>query len=511
MKLEKTFWVQMGMGLAFVAWAWFRLVEQNSDLLYEAQDQGYWQPGMLYFNEIALQPFGWLSWLGQYLTQYFYYPALGSSILIILWLVIYSLCTYALKPVWYLSWVGLILPVLLLFHVTSPGYFVYVNKVADWWFTPTLICLVFSLLFAVVCRFLPNKGRIVAACLLLVCVGGSYYRMVSLTEMPASLNRPFHPMLDNANFRAELRMERALEAGQWQTALTEMRHAGKNPTRSMWLMKNIALLNQGRLATDWLEYPCLTKLPAFNDSILVPQVESVGPFLYFMHGNIQFAYRWSMENTVEYGPSMKRLRLMVRCALLKGEWDLANKYLNLLSRTLFHKEWAESQRRFVGHPELLAQDPVYRIADLISRSRINILDSDQSRVENYILNIHTQDMGHSCLEMAELSLIYTMQTQDISRFWKQFFLYANLHNGKPMPLLFQQAVYLFIKLEPQSAPRQDFPFDPMVPKMYEQFQARVQQLTSRGCSEAELPAALQREFGRSYFWFYFFCRNLTTY
>lgn len=498
------------LGIAFAVLAWVRLVVQNSELLFEGQNQEHWESGSFYFMQMLSEPGGILSWAGQYLTQYFYYPALGASILIGLWLIIYSLWIYGLKPVWYMSWIGIVFPLLLLFQVTSIGYIVYINKAPDWYFTPTLICLVMSVIFGFLTIFLGKKSRYAAILITLFTVSGLYV-WADKAEVHDELKKPFCTSQDDANFYAELRMKRALEEGQWQTVLSEMRKAGKNPTRSMWLMKNVALLNQGRLVTDWLEYPCMTQLPAYKDSIIVPLVESSGPLLYFTHGSIQFSYRWCMENMVEYGPSNSGLRQMTRCALLKGEWRLAEKYINLLSRTTFQKEWAEQQRRYIGHPELLNEDPIYRLAIKISDVRNNALDGDGSHAENYIVNTYSKGNELKCLEQTELNLIYAMQSQDIVNFWNQFFMFAHLTEGKPMPLLIQQAVYLFIKLEPQSAPRHDFPFDPKVSQLYNQFQTRIQKLAEQGHSEEAIAELTQKEFGKTYYWFYFFCRGLKTY
>lgn len=497
--------------IGFAVWAWIRLVVENSDLLYEAQNQSFWQPGRLFLEQTLLQPGGWISWVGKYLTQYFYYPALGAFILIALWLIIYLLWTYCIKPMWYLSWIGMFFPVMLLMQVTSTGYLVYICKAPDWYFTPTLMCLLFSLLLGVAGIFFGPKTRYCCSVVVAVALMGSLYSWANKSEIPSTMIVPFNTQLDDVNFHAELHMKHALEKGKWQEALSEMRHAGKNPTRAMWLMKNVALLNQGRLTNDWLEYGCMTQIPTIKDSILVPMVESTGECIYFQHGSIQFAYRWCMENNVEFGASNGRLRLMTLCALIKEEWDLAEKYVNLLSRTTFHKEWAEQQRRYIGHPELLANDPICRTAIIINKARMNGLDGDAGQAENFIVNTYASNNMHQCYELAQLGVIYALQSQNIKNFWNQFYVYANLNGDKPMPLLIQEAIYLFINLEPQSAPRHDFPFDPQVPKLYEQFNARVQQLSALGYKDDALATALQKEFGKTYFWFYFFCRNLKTY
>ena len=497
-------------GVVFAVVAWLRLVVQNSDLLIEAQDQGFWQPGELYYSQVLQQPGGWFSWAGQYLTQYFFYPAWGASLLILLWLGIYVLSLYGWRLPWYLCWVALVIPAMLLWAETSMGYYIYISKVPDWWFAPTLFFVAVSLVMAAGHWFsVPWRASWQA-----VCLGVAFFlshQWLQESQVPDPLQKPFCSALDDNNFRAEMRMERAAEEADWSTLLSEMRAAGSSPTRAMWLLKNVALLNQGQLSQRWLDYPCMTQLPAFGDSLIVPLVYSQGPMIYFLHGSTEFAYRWSMENMVEFGPSMKRLRMMTRCALAKGEWELAEKYLNLLSRTKFHRDWAARQSAFVRHPERLDKDAFYALAIKLSKSRYNLLDGDNGNLETYIVNNYAEGEHFACPEMSELGLVYAMQSQNIQLFWRRFFDYANSMPSEEMPLLFQQAAYLFVKLEPQTAPRTDFPFNPDVPKCFERFNAVATQFAQKGVKEADLPKALSREFGKTYFWFYYFCRGQMEY
>lgn len=502
--------VPIALGLAFAMLAWIRLVVQNSDLLYEAQEQSFWQSGHLFRAEMLEQAGGWFTYLGRYLTQFFYYPALGASMLIAIWLVIYLLTCAAFRLKWYLSWIALVIPMLLLWAETSLGYAIYTSKVPDWWFTPTLFA-VFIALLLVVARPWNIWARSAWQTVVMTSAIFLAHQWQNETQMPASMFVPFHAAQEDSRFHAELRMDRAIEEGNWHKALNEMRTCKEAPTRTMWMLKTVALLHEGRLANSWLDYPCMTQTPNFSDSIVAPIVTASGPLIYFHHGSIQFAYRWSIENMVEYGVSNKRLRLMVRCALLKEEWDLAEKYLNLLSRTTFYRDWAENQRRFIHHPELLAEDDYYRTPLAISKSLPNLLDGDQSLIENYIVNTYSQMSIHKCPELSELNIVYAMQSQNITRFWTQFFTFANLLNERNMPLRVQEAAYLFIQLEPQSAPRTDFPFDPAVPESFKNFNARSQQLMQVGYRDDGLARAMQKEFGKTYYWFYFFCRHQNTY
>lgn len=496
--------------MVFAVVAWVRLVVQNSEVLFEAQDQNFWQPGVLYLQQMLLEPGGCFSWAGQYLTQYFYWPALGASLLIVLWLAIDVFIVWGCRLPWYLSFLGLLPGLVLLWAETSLGYWIYLLKVPDWWFTPTLFVCAVAMAMALA-RGLNRWVRLVwqvGCCLFLLFMGHAW---LNEAQVPTSLRIPFHAMADDANYRAELRMERAAEEGNWSAVLTEMRQAKQKPTRAMWLFKNVALMNQGRLASAWLDYPCKTQLPAANDSVRMSLVETTGPLLYYYHGSIEFAYRWSMENMVEYGPSMKRLRLMTRCALLKGDYDVARKYLTLLQRTSFYSGWADQQMQYLNQPSLLAEAPGYKLALQLSQGRSNILDSDNGKVETYLLTVFAGETTSSNALLSEVLLVYAMQSQRIDNFWAHFLPYAELHKGQPMPSLIQQAVYLYQHLEPQSSPKKVFPFDAEVIQTNQKFQQRTQQLAQQGYSTEAIAQATQREFGKTFFWFYFFCRNLSTY
>jgi hypothetical protein len=65
--------------------------------MYFLQDRGWWNSTRLFFDICTSVPGGLLAWAGAYLTQFFYYPALGSAMLIALWLVTFWLAKYAFR------------------------------------------------------------------------------------------------------------------------------------------------------------------------------------------------------------------------------------------------------------------------------------------------------------------------------------------------------------------------------------------------------------------------------
>ena len=482
-------------------------MSQNADLLWLAQDLSYWQPGRLFWQQSLSEPGGVFSWLGCYLTQFFHIPALGASMLIVMWIAISACIMWGCRLRWWLSWFAFLPSLMLLWAETSMSYEIYVSKVPDWWFTPTLATLV-AAVAVLVCRWFAVWVRCVLHGFVLVALLVAAGMWVSHAHVPERLRRPFAPMVTASDFHAQMQMSRAADECRWTDIQAILRTHDEKPTRAMLLFNNISLLHQDRLHTDWLRYPVQTKLPDMSsDSVFVIMAESVGPQLYFLYGNIGFSYRWSMENMVEFGTSASRLRNMAMCALVMGEDALATHYLDLLSGMIFQREWAEQQRQYVGHPELLASAEAYSIPLAISRQRTDYLDSDDGKVEKYLLDTHSYQYLSDDEDVMKLNMMFALQSQDIRRFWNHFFHYANTHLGEPMPRLYQEAAWLYGKLEPQTVDVSQMPFDNDVIQTHERFMQATSQHLQRGMSEQAVASATRREFGNTFFWFYFFCRG----
>ena len=45
--------------------------------------------------------------------------------------------------------------------------------------------------------------------------------------------------------------------------------------------------------------------------------------------------------------------------MLNGRYDVAEKYLDILSHSLFYRKWAHSQRQYLRNESAIASDPIY--------------------------------------------------------------------------------------------------------------------------------------------------------
>ena len=131
---------------AFITVAYILLPVMNGDYLYTIQDNNVFINGHTFMMETVTSEGGWIVWVARYLTQFFYHPWLGSTILILFWVAIYwiTIRMFNIKDKW--CFAALAIPVFLLYDLLSYGYWIYYAKAPGFPFVPTLLVL-FALLY----------------------------------------------------------------------------------------------------------------------------------------------------------------------------------------------------------------------------------------------------------------------------------------------------------------------------------------------------------------------------
>ena len=323
---------------------------------------------------------------------------------------------------------------------------------------------------------------------------------------------------DNYNYHAEMRMYKAAEDFNWDEILTESAKIPGDATRQMVILKNIALFNKGTAGNQFFHYNNMGEKPYVRDSLKVHMVQTAAPLLYMFHGKTNFSTRWCIENSVEYGYSYNNLRILTLCALVSEEYALARKYLDILSNTLYQKEWAARympattsswmlNEKNIGkyYPELV------NIIDL-QRHMGSVLDGDNGIPEMYLIKYFSNSMNKDSKYFQEMTLVYALVQKDIQLFWPRFIQYAVLNNDKDMPMHYQEAAYLYGKLEPQSMDISRMPFDQQqIVARYERFNQTAQSLLSSGMNTPQVGQAMKAAYGDTFWWFYFFCRDILSY
>ena len=316
-----------------------------------------------------------------------------------------------------------------------------------------------------------------------------------------------HFWYDDYNFHKELRMQQCMEQADWEGMLREARDQQDEPTRAIVMMRNLALFRLGRQGDEMYHYKAGAKKSDTPLPLSMTQV--VGRSIYYNYGQLNFCYRWCLEDGVELGWRVEYLKYLVRCALLNGEERVARKYTALLRHTRFHREWAESHEALLDAPDteqLLRKDknfkPIFH-----KMNYEDYLASDNAMVEYFLMNRFANTFTTDTL-LQEQTLLAALWTKDIQTFWPHFFDYARLHPDGRMPRHYQEAAYLYGHLE-KEVDVSRMPFDSQVVQDYNEFMAMAQRY--RGMSEEQLKKIMYPRFGKTFYFEYFLIRNQQLY
>jgi hypothetical protein len=603
----------------FALFAYWLLAVKNADYLYAVQEHSLWVGDRSFWDDKMMVVGGWAQWLGCYFTQFFYYPTLGTLLLLLLWVAIFALFMHTLRI--RTLWSSLVLVPLfaLLLSEVDLGYWLYYMKQPGYWFAQPVAILTALLAlwgFQTLSRLQRRRGLMQCAYILLSTLalypligfwaliadvwmaalaarkdgwrrtlplwGGLlvamlipllYYQLYTRMRLEDAwtvmlpyfqndtaisfwLTVPFilvaiwplillpfqgckenqtevrrnhfisaltasaalivglglltrHFSYDNYNYKAELRIYRAIDECRYDDVLTEVRQAPGAVTRQMVIAKNIALMHKGICGDNLFRYPNTGEPPYVFDSLRVHLVQTCGTQMYYNYGKCNFACRWAIENSVEFGYDVNQLKILVRTSMMSGEFRAAQKYLNTLHNTTFQCQWADEWQAMLDDRQKYYQSAEYRNIHPMTLFN-NTLDGDEGLCEMYIINYFSH-VHKSTPKLQEQTLVFALIQKDIQMFWPRFFRYAEMHEQETMPIHYQEAAYLYGQLEHQ-VDISNMPFDPeRIVNRYASFNQATQQLLSQGMDTKQVGEATKATFGDTFWWFYFFCRDIHSY
>ena len=129
----------------------------------------------------------------------------------------------------------------------------------------------------------------------------------------------YHFWYKDENYHKELVMNRCAENLDWDGILNIAQDTDE-PTRMIWMLKNLALFRQGQQGDKMYHYKNGDKKCAAPFTVRMTQTG--GKTLYLNYGQVNFCYRWCLEDGVEYGWRVDYYKFMLKCSLLNG--DLQN-------------------------------------------------------------------------------------------------------------------------------------------------------------------------------------------
>ena len=131
--------------LTFIAFVVY-ILYINQEVFYTAHDRSEFLSGTPFFNTLMSKPFGLMQYVGAWLTQFFYQPAIGASMLVVIWLLIFVVGTKAFRLQGSASALMLLPVACLLTSVVDIGYWIYISNIRGYWFSQSVGYLIMLLL-----------------------------------------------------------------------------------------------------------------------------------------------------------------------------------------------------------------------------------------------------------------------------------------------------------------------------------------------------------------------------
>ena len=315
----------------------------------------------------------------------------------------------------------------------------------------------------------------------------------------------YHFWYKDANFHHELRMQRCVEQADWEGVIAEGAKQEGEPTRSIVMMHNLALSRLGRQCDEMYNFPKGSHKP--NTPLPIFMYHVAGRMMLYQYGMMNECHRICMEDGVEYGWNVELLRYMARCAIFCNEKQAARKFLDILRETTYYGSWADHMEALMNNPKQLADDaetgPVARMQHYTDK-----LDAVEGKVENCIM---TTLAAHDAddLYFQEQAVLGAMWTRDPAYFWPRFDHYVQLSGEDKMPpRIFQEAAWLFANMQGMDG-LNEWSLEPGVKERFAAFMRLLQQF-----GKTHNPAIRQellQYFGNTYYFEYFFLKDITYY
>lgn len=276
------------------------------------------------------------------------------------------------------------------------------------------------------------------------------------------------------------------------------------PTRTMVMYRDLALLKLNKALDHAFTMKDGGRLQKSRTQI--PMAFQSGKQFYLQYGLVNMCYRWCLEDVIEHNWSYSTLKYMAMHSIIMQEGELAEKYINKLEKTIFYRRWARSQRALQYDREAMASAQPYK--DILPYMCFeNQMSNDMVRTEAYLINHFLDKEPESATpEYDRAALFFAMRIQNIPRFWERLYNYTSSNDFKVMPRSVQEAALLYSSLEKDG---RQLPYDDKVKESYDAFNKYVQTHPIRIMKESEYPYC--QKFGKTFYYFYYFVRNLQIY
>ena len=313
-----------------------------------------------------------------------------------------------------------------------------------------------------------------------------------------------HFWYKDANFHHELCMQRCIEQADWEGVIEEGKKQNSEPTRAIVMMHNLALSRLGRQCDEMYNFPKGSKKP--NTPLPVHMSVVAGRMMLYQYGAMNECHRICMEEGVEYGWNVEQLKDLARCAVFNKEPQAARKFLDILRQTCYYGDWADHMETLLNDSQQLISDketgPITHMMYYTDK-----LDAVEGYVEKCLMNnLAEQDADDQYFQ--EQAVLAALWTRNPDLFWPRFEHYIELHGYDNVPRIFQEAAWLFANMQGQEG-LDEWELAPGVKESFNSFIQLMQQYSKS--QDVSIKQYLYQNFNTTYYFEYFFLKNITYY
>lgn len=280
--------------------------------------------------------------------------------------------------------------------------------------------------------------------------------------------------------------------GDWDAILQFLQ--GKPMNNYLFMnYANMALAQKGELGNLAFNYS-----PRGMNALLVNanstgSIRMLASDIHYMVGCIAESQQHAFEAQVTFPISLgiQTLKRLVKTNLIFGHYEVAEKYLNLIAQTTFHKEWSEKYKSFLYNDSAVEADAELgeKRKCLSKQNRFAMFYGWIPELED-ILNVHPKNEK----AMTYLGLSYLLN-KDMEGFRRFLDKYYGTEALPQLPIVFQQGVIALFQQEKEKW--EDYGISPQVVKMYNQYR----DLFFKNQQQSNLKNVMARSYGRT-FWYY---------
>ena len=256
---------------------------------------------------------------------------------------------------------------------------------------------------------------------------------------------------------------------------------------------NMALAEKGELGNLAFNYSPRGMNALMVDANSTGSIRMLASDINYMVGCVAEAQQHAFEAQVTFPTSLgiQTMKRLVKTNLIFGHYAVAEKYLNLIAKTTFHKEWADRYKMFLYNDAAVETDSELgeKRKSLSKQNRFSMFYGWQMELDDILV---ANPKNEKAMTYLGLSFLLNKDMEGFRHFLDKYYGTESLQQ---LPIVFQQGVIALFQQEKDKW--ENYHLSPQVVNLYSQYR----DLYFKNQRQPNLKNIMARSFGYT-FWYY---------